>query len=332
MPMSVMASRHLPMVLLIIMGYLFFSLLKPNREQGDGHLKQNGPTMYTYKVVAIHRHSRGSFTQGLLFDPADKGQLLESTGLYREGMVQRVDLESGAIIDQTPLDDREFGEGLVLWKGLLLQLLWKSGEGHVYNASSLKRIGKLVHPYRDGWGLTTSPLGDEDTLVMTDSGHHLLYVKPTLSPNGRDVDLKQSRRVVVRDGAKIVTMVNELEQVGNQIYANIFGRDCIAIISADGVVTGWVMLQSILTEPVRNQREHEILNGIAYDPGRPSRLFVTGKQWPTLYEIELVETAQFLHADVQRACIPTRNIFTGWVQPAMVSPIDSRRSEPHSFK
>jgi glutamine cyclotransferase len=81
--------------------------------------------------------------------------------------------------------------------------------------------------------------------------------------------------------------VNELEWVRGEIYANIWQKDVIARISpADGRVLGWIDMAGILPASDRTGQE-DVLNGIAYDV-LGDRLFVTGKQWPKLFEIKVV--------------------------------------------
>jgi len=276
-------------------------------------LAPGSPAVYRYKIIRKYPHSRQSFTQGLLFD--ENGLLLESTGMFKRTEVRRVELRTGVVRQRERASDRAFGEGLTLWRGLVLQLDWRKNTGFVYNGSTLERIGTLRHPYKDGWGITDSPSGKKDELVMTDSGHLIYFVRASLVPNTFDVELKEVHRRSVTDQGRLVTMVNELELVGHQVYANIFGKDCLAIIHADGTVRGWVDLAHLLSEEVPDRQGNNVLNGIAYHPRKPSRLFVTGKEWPSLFEIELIKDDQASADDLNRIrqmCIPTRNIFSGW--------------------
>lgn len=272
------------------------------------------PLVYSYKVIKEYPHATDAFTQGLLF-AADGKSLYESTGMYKRTQVRRLDRETGAVLQSTDAGDKAFGEGLMLWQDRLLQLNWQKNTGFVYNSSTFDKSGTLQHPYRDGWGFTGSPRSDEE-FTMTDNGHDLLFVRPTVSTNQKDVVLTEVGRMPVHDQGAYVTMLNELEMIGGEIFANIFGKDCIARINpADGTVSGWILMDGILKEPVPDRHGNNVLNGIAFDPSNPSRIFVTGKEWPKMYEIELQPSSVSV-ASARRVCIPTRNIFTGWHQPA----------------
>mmetsp|Transcript_30398 Transcript_30398/g.55117 ORF Transcript_30398/g.55117 Transcript_30398/m.55117 type:complete len:172 (+) Transcript_30398:3-518(+) len=161
-------------------------------------------------------------------------------------------------------------------------------------------------PLSDGWGLDSYG----QSLVMTDSGHELIFLDPET--------FELQRKVTVQDDGKIVEMVNELETIGDEIWGNIFGNDCLARIEpASGTVTGWVLLDGILDRARADAaaeaagiEKPDVLNGIAWDADN-KRLFVTGKLWPELYEIEIVElpTDDTRLAKARAMCIPTVNIF-----------------------
>ena len=94
------------------------------------------------------------------------------------------------------------------------------------------------------------------------------------------------RHITVKDGTRQVNQSNELEYVKGKIYANLWHQERIARISPrDGHVLGWIDLSGLLPE-VEKPNAEAVLNGIAYD-AKQDRLFVTGKQWPLIFEIRL---------------------------------------------
>ena len=227
-------------------------------------------TRYAYRVIASHPHNPEAFTQGLLF--AD-GKLYESTGGYGQSSLRIVDLASGRVLRERRLPDNRFGEGLALSLGQLHQLTWKAGEGFTYDASSLAPIGGFRYD-GEGWGLAANA----DSLVMSDGSAELRFLDPAT--------LTEVRRLQVRDGIEPVTGLNELEYVEGDLYANVWPSDRIAIINpANGQVCGWLDLTGLLPLVFRTPRT-DVLNGIAYDAAG-KRLFVTGKLWPRLFQIEV---------------------------------------------
>jgi glutamine cyclotransferase len=172
-----------------------------------------------------------------------------------------------------PLDPQYFGEGITDWKTSLIQLTWRSEVGFVYDLATFKQT--RTFRYRgEGWGLTH----DKTRLIMSDGSAELRFLNPeTFAETGR---------LTVRDGREPVSDLNELEYVDGEVFANVWQTDRIARISPkDGRVTGWIDLTGLL--PPAERATDAVLNGIAYDAST-RRLFVTGKLWPRLFEIELV--------------------------------------------
>ena len=253
-----------PIALLILLATLA-QPAKAADEQATG-----ASVRYTYRVVASHPHDPEAFTQGLLF--AD-GKLYESTGGYGESSLRIVDLTSGRVLRQRPLPDDRFGEGLALSGGRLLQLTWRAGIGFIHEPASLAPVDVFRYG-GEGWGLAA----DGTSLVMSDGSAELRFLNLN--------DLTEVRRLQVRDGAKPVTGLNELEYVEGELYANVWPSDRIAIINpANGQVRGWLDLTGLLPLVFRTPRT-DVLNGIAYD-ALGKRLFVTGKRWPRLFQIEV---------------------------------------------
>ena len=235
---------------------------------GDG---QAGAPQFGYRVVASHPHDPAAFTQGLL---SQGGKLFESTGGYGESQLRVTDLASGRVLQQRSLPDHLFGEGLALAGGRLYQLTWKAGVGLVHEADTLEQVGQFSYP-GEGWGLAA---GGEH-LAMSDGSAQLRFLDLA--------DLRELRRVEVRDGGRPVAGLNELEYVGDSLYANVWPTSRIAVINPEsGLVRGWLDLRDILPLVFRHPRL-DVLNGIAYD-AEANRLFVTGKRWPRLFEIEVL--------------------------------------------
>lgn len=226
--------------------------------------------VYSYEIVNTFPHDRRAFTQGLVYRD---GLLYESTGLRGRSSLRRVELETGRVLERRLLLPPYFAEGIAVLGDRIYQLTWTSGVGFVYDRESMQ----LVREFRyglEGWGMTE----DGESLIVSDGSATLYFWDPET--------LLETRRITVRDGGVKVGNLNELEYIDGEIYANIWMKDRIARISPEtGEVLSWIDLTGILDE--RNGDE-DVLNGIAWDAGR-RRLFVTGKLWPKLFEIELVK-------------------------------------------
>ncbi|MGQ9658505.1 MAG: glutaminyl-peptide cyclotransferase [Thermochromatium sp.] len=221
-----------------------------------------------YRVVASYPHDANAFTQGLVFID---GRLYESTGHYGHSTLRRVDLATGRVEQEVRLAADLFGEGLMYWRGRLVQLTWRQQLGIVYDAKTFKRLDTF-HYSGEGWGLTH----DGHHWIMSDGTDELRF----LDPETRQVE----RRLRVRDGERPVTRLNELEYIDGTLWANIWRQDRIALIVPEtGQVVAYVDLGG-LYPPAERPNAEAILNGIAYD-ATVGRLFITGKYWPHLYEI-----------------------------------------------
>ena len=225
---------------------------------------------FTFKIVHAFPHDPAAFTQGLAWRG---GFLYEGTGLKGHSSLRKVRLETGEVIKQIDLGPEFFGEGITFYKDEIVQLTWLSETGFVYDATDLRLLRQFSYQ-GEGWGLTTN--GNE--IFMSDGTAEIRVL---------DATLVEKRRFTVRDGDKKIDQLNELEFVEGEIFANIWQTDRIARISPQtGKVLGWIDLQGLLS-PMYRREGGAVLNGIAYDPAR-KRLFVTGKLWPTIFEIRLV--------------------------------------------
>lgn len=225
------------------------------------------PTL-PWTLVAERPHDATAFTQGLV---AHRGVLLESTGLYGASSVRRVNARTGRVLRLVPLPESQFGEGLTVSDGAVLQLTWREHLLHTYHPATLWRA--TTQRYRwEGWGLTTY----RGSLVVSDGSATLRFLDPET--------LRVRREIVVRDGAQPIRNLNELELIGDRIWANVWMDDRIALIDpADGRVTGWLDCSSLRQ---RLPQTGEALNGIARDP-LTGHVIVTGKRWARMFVLRL---------------------------------------------
>ncbi len=227
-------------------------------------------TDYTYKVVNTYPHDRDAFTQGLAFE---NGVLYEGTGLRGHSTLRRVELETGDILQIRELPAQFFGEGVTIYGNKIIQLTWQSNVGFVYDKESFELLQEFNYP-TEGWGITH----DGKRLIMSDGTATLHFLDPET--------FEEIGGIEVLDRGSPVTRLNELEYVQGEIYANVWQTDLIARIAPlTGQVTAWIDLKGLLGPEDRSEPV-DVLNGIAYD-AENDRLFVTGKLWPKLFEIEL---------------------------------------------
>lgn len=225
---------------------------------------------YTFKIIRDYPHDPAAFTQGLVYHD---GFLYEGTGLNGQSQLRRVRLETGEVLQHMDLPDEYFGEGIAIVKNKVIQLTWRSHIGFVYNLADFKLLRQFSYP-GEGWGLTSR----DNELFMSDGTADIRVLDATT--------FKEKRRFTVRDGAAPIDQLNELEFVEGELFANIWQTDRIARISPQtGKVMGWIDLTGLLS-PIYRRQDGAVLNGIAYDSTH-KRLFVTGKLWPKIFEIEL---------------------------------------------
>ncbi len=225
---------------------------------------------YSYTIVNRYAHDPEAFTQGLVYE---NGFLYEGTGMRGSSSLRRVELESGRVLQLHTLSDDHFGEGITIFDNRIFQLTFTSGVGFIYDKEDFSRLDSVVYP-TEGWGLTH----DGTQLIMSD-GTDILYRRDPAT-------FAEMGVIAVTENGKPLDQLNELEYVNGEIYANLWTSDLLARISPQsGKVVGWIDLRDLLTADER--RDTDVLNGIAYDPDT-KRLFVTGKLWPWLFEIELV--------------------------------------------
>lgn len=236
----------------------------------------NPPPEYTFVIVNAFHHDPSAFTQGLAYHD---GFLYEGTGREGKSSLRKVRLETGEVLQRADLAPELFGEGITIVKDTTLkdkviQLTWKSQTGFVYDLRTF-RVERTFSYSGEGWGLAS----DGHDLYLCDGSSQIRVLDATT--------FKEKRRIKVSDGGGAIDQLNELEFVDGQLFANVWHSNRIARISPQtGAVVGWIELTGLLSSIYRLEPE-AVLNGIAYDPAG-KRLFVTGKLWPSVFEIRLV--------------------------------------------
>ncbi len=275
---SYFIMRHL--LVLFLTGYMLLSCGGRNGHTGTAAAlqtvstvaKNQQPTRYGYRIVKIFPHDTKSYTQGLLWH---NGYLYEGTGEYGRSALKKVELSSGKTVQEHPLERRFFGEGIALLDGKIYQLTWREGKVFIYDAETFEKTGEFVYG-GEGWGLTT----DGEKLYMSDGSSLIRVIDPAT--------FQCEKTIPVRETGSVVENLNELEWIDGAIWANVYLTDRIVIIDpATGQVTGTIDMKGLLG-PADITYDTDVLNGIAWDPEN-RRLFVTGKNWNKLFEVELIE-------------------------------------------
>ncbi len=241
--------------------------------QSSNRIHATRPLEYTFRIVRTFPHDPTAFTQGLAYRD---GFLYEGTGLKGRSSLRKIRLETGAVVQRVDLAPEFFGEGITLLKSEVVQLTWQQQTGFIYDVSDFRLLRRFSYP-GEGWGLATN--GKSNEIFMSDGTPEIRVLD--------SVTLTEKRRFTIHDGDTPINQLNELEFVDGEIFANIWQTDRIARISPkSGAVVGWIDLTGLLS-PIYRLEPGAVLNGIAYDSNR-KRLFVTGKLWPTVFEIRLV--------------------------------------------
>ena len=226
--------------------------------------------VFTYRIVHVYPHDPNAFTQGLQYV---NGALYEGTGLNGRSSIRKVALETGKVLQQRALPAEHFGEGIAVWKNDLIELTWQTHSAFVYDRTTFEPKKRFSYA-GEGWGLTQ----DGTSLIMSDGTDQLRVLDPAT--------FVEKRRIKVTAAGQPLRSLNELEVVKNEIFANIWQTDFIARIAPNsGKVTAYIDLRGLLTPSERANTD--VLNGIAYDAAH-DRLFVTGKLWPKLFEIQAI--------------------------------------------
>lgn len=236
------------------------------------------PELYSYQIVNTFPHDTSAYTQGLEYH---NGRFLESTGQEAHSTLRWVDVTSGKVLQQIKLDDQYFGEGSSLVGDKVVMLTWRSRLGLVFDAKSFKQLSTF--PYQasmEGWGLCF----DGSRLIKSDGTNKIWFLN-------KDTYAEESS-IVVYDNNGPVDALNELEYIDGKIYANVYTKDIIVVIDPkSGVIEKQIDFSGLLPANYfkdDESRANNVLNGIAWDKAG-KRLFVTGKKWPHLFEVKLLE-------------------------------------------
>jgi glutaminyl-peptide cyclotransferase len=261
--------RHAPFMLAVIAASLASLVAQSHQVQRLPPVGSRAPVS-GYTVTHVYPHDPRAFTQGIEYRD---GVLYEGTGLNGQSTLRKVELATGKVLQQIAVPPEYFGEGITTWGQTIVQLTWQAQRGFVYDRSTFTQLRTFTYT-GEGWGLTHNAT----ELIMSDGSASLRFLDPKT--------LTEKRRLLVTDAGIIIRDLNELEWVNGEIYANVWQTNIIARISpASGHVLGWIDLTGLLS-PEEQRGGADVLNGIAYDAaGR--RLFVTGKLWPKLFEIQV---------------------------------------------
>jgi glutamine cyclotransferase len=242
--------------------------------------QESFPRRIPYKIVNTYPHAPGSFTQGLAYE---NGFLYEGIGQFGRSCLRKVQIETGKILKEVQLPHDIFGEGITFYKDRIIQLTWLSQLGFVYDKVNFHLLKTFRYPHRmEGWGITT----DGNQLIMSDGSPKLYFLDPE--------SFREKKRLEIYDQTGPVHEINELEYIEGDVYANVWQTSHIIQIDLQsGKVAGIIDLREIVPEQFRRHRDN-VLNGIAYDPER-KRIFVTGKMWPLVYEIEIEQENKSEH-------------------------------------
>jgi glutaminyl-peptide cyclotransferase len=226
---------------------------------------------YGYEIVHTYPHDPSAFTEGLFYL---NGFLYESTGLEEQSTIRKVRLDTGEVLQRLDIPAQYFGEGIVNWQGQIVSLTWKSELGFVFDLATFRQQ-RQFHYKGEGWALTRN----SSEIIMSDGTPELRFLDPK--------SLRETHRIEVTLEGKPIANVNELEWVKGEIFANVWQTDFVLRIDpANGRVIGVVNLAGLLKPQDIVPGQTDVLNGIAYD-AKADRLFVTGKNWPKLFEIRL---------------------------------------------
>lgn len=236
------------------------------------------PVAYTFKIINAFPHASDAYTQGLEFY---RDTLYESTGQYGESTLRKLDLETGKVLKSVPLDNSYFAEGLSILNDKIYQLTWREGEGFIYDVNSFERVGRFAYnKSKEGWGLTN----DGEKFYKSDGTEKIWILNPETLAEEAYI------QTVAHNGIK--TQLNELEWVNGKIYANTYQHNGVAIINPENGAIEGVINFSGLKDELGNKDAldpvNDVLNGIAYNKNN-GKLYVTGKNWDTLFEVEILE-------------------------------------------
>ena len=241
-------------------------------------LADKAPAIYEYKIINEYPHDTKAYTQGLEYY---NGFLYETTGRRGQSTLRKVELETGKVLKKIDLDKKYFGEGMTIVNDKIIWLTWQNKKGFIYNLDTFELEKEFSYTKsEEGWGLTHN----ETELIKSDGSHKIWFL---------NAETKEEKRAIqVYTNKYALDDLNELELINGKIYANKYQQNAIVIIDPNtGIVEGIANLKSLKKEMEKTQKlvpQDEVLNGIAFDKEN-NRLFVTGKNWGKLFEIELIK-------------------------------------------
>ena len=241
-------------------------------------LSNINPTIYDYKIVNTYPHDTKAYTQGLEFH---NGFLYETTGQLGKSVLRKVELKTGKVLQEAKLDAKYFGEGMTILNDKIYWLTWKAGKGFIYDLETFKQEGEFGYTWsKEGWGLTN----DGTHLMKSDGTHKIWFLDAATQAEKKSIQVYTNKYAIKE--------INELEYINGKIYANKWQQNSLVIFDAKtGMVEGVANLTGLKKEIEKTQNlsnQDEVLNGIAFDKAT-GRIFVTGKHWGKLFEIELVK-------------------------------------------
>jgi len=241
-------------------------------------LANKAPIVYDYNIINEFPHDKKAYTQGLEYY---NGFLYETTGGKGKSTLRKVDIKTGKVLQKIDLDKKYFGEGMTIFNNKIYWLTWQAKKGFVYNLDTFKQEKEFAYNNSiEGWGITHN----ETALIKSDGSHKIWFLDP--------LTLKERKSIQVYTNKYAVKDLNELEMINGKIYAKKYLQNAIVIIDPNtGIVEGIANLKSLKKEMEKTQKlvsQDEVLNGIAYD-SKNNRIFVTGKNWGKLFEIELIK-------------------------------------------
>ncbi|MCT4697595.1 glutaminyl-peptide cyclotransferase [Tenacibaculum haliotis] len=241
-------------------------------------LAKNAPAVYSYNIINTYPHDKDAYTQGLEYKD---GFLYETTGRKGQSTLRKVDLKTGEVLQKIDLDKEYFGEGMTIFNNKVYWLTWQARKGFVYDLNTFKQIGEFDYNHsNEGWGLTHN----QTELIKSDGTNKIWFLNSE--------NQTEKRNIQVYTNKYPVDNLNEIELINGKIYANKWQQNSIVIInSKTGIVEGVANLNGLRDIVAKDQElepSDDVLNGIAYDKEN-NRLFVTGKHWGKLFEIELIK-------------------------------------------
>jgi len=245
-------------------------------------LAKKAPVVYSYKLLNTYPHDKEAYTQGLEYKD---GYLYESTGRRGQSTLRKVEIKTGKVLQKIDLDAKYFGEGMTIFNNKIYWLTWQSRKGFIYDLETFKQLGSFDYDNsNEGWGLTHN----DSELIKTDGTNKIWFLNPE--------NQKEKRSIQVYTHDRALDKLNEIEYINGKIFSNYWKtngkvKSTIAIIDPNsGVVEGLIGLDDLRDIILKEQTldQDEVLNGIAYDAEK-NRLFVTGKHWGKLFEIELIK-------------------------------------------